>query len=178
MAEISNFESYPPLILHHLKSMSNGESSQTGNKTDPDDDIHECCYMDDPIPVIDFLCLDPDKLGETCKEWGVFRLVNHGVPVCLLTQIQEHAKMLFSLSFESKQELFNSPLSYFWGTPALTPSGTALFGGRPSISLVEGISFQLNEISSSQAENPMLETFRYKNNSNVCFILQYISSVS
>lgn len=160
MAEVSNLESYPPLILQHLKSKSDSRSNQTGDKIDPDDDIHKCCYMDDPIPVMDFQCLDWDKLDEACKEWGVFRLVNHGVPVDLLSQIHEHAKMLFSLSFESKEALFNSPLSYFWGTPALTPSGAALFGGRPSISLVEGINFQLSEISIFRAENPMLETFR------------------
>ncbi|KAL2926972.1 Gibberellin 2-beta-dioxygenase 8 [Bienertia sinuspersici] len=71
---------------------------------------------------------DSESSGAACREWGIFRLENHGVPTVVLSQLQEHAKRIFKLSFEAKQSLVNSncPIKYFWGTPALTSSGIAL----------------------------------------------------
>lgn len=63
----------------------------------------------DPVTVLDLQCLDLDKLGEVCKDWGLFRSVDHDVPVTLLNQLQDLARKLLSLSFESKQALFTSP---------------------------------------------------------------------
>ncbi|PON85458.1 Isopenicillin N synthase [Trema orientale] len=126
---------------------------------------------EDPIPVLDFQGLinqvvdnkdNINKLGEACKDWGLFRLVNHGVPPTLLSQLQDHAKQLFSLPFESKQALFTTPLSYFWGTPALTPSGTALsIKGTQNTNWVEGLNVPLSQLSQVQAQDhPTLNSFR------------------
>jgi len=65
-------------------------------------------------------------LEEACKYWSLFRLVNHGVPSTLLTKLHDQAKQFFSLSFESKQASCSAnPVTYFWGTPAPTPSDQA-----------------------------------------------------
>lgn len=76
---------------------------------DRDDTIQHKMQDFDPVTVLDLQCLDLDKLGEVCKDWGLFRSVDHDVPVTLLNQLQDLARKLLSLSFESKQALFTSP---------------------------------------------------------------------
>ncbi|XWS52973.1 hypothetical protein CRYUN_Cryun11dG0118000 [Craigia yunnanensis] len=144
-----NIESYPPLFSQ--------QSNQTQN-VDLDESIQDVEDLD-PIPLIDLQCLNLDKLGEACKDWGLFRLVNHGIPSTLLTQIQDQARKLFSLSFEYKQAILSSPLSYFWGTTARSTSGATLRSSK-SISWVEVINFPLGQLSELQFEDPLLDSFR------------------
>lgn len=142
-----SFESYPPPFRQQSPMVHSYDSS----KTLEDSDF---------IPTIDLQCLNLDSLHDACKNWGLFRLVNHGVPPALLDQLQDHARMLFSVSFESKQTLFPSPLSYFWGTPALSPSGTALLMNTPrNINWVEGLNIPLPHLSQIQSQS--LASFRY-----------------
>ncbi|CAM8913119.1 unnamed protein product [Rhodiola kirilowii] len=96
----------------------------------------------DHIPVVDLHRLDSESLHDACKNWGLFRVVNHGVPLHLTTQLQDQARNLFSLSFESKQGLKKNPVTYFWGTPALTPSGSALKGSDQSVNWVKASTFR------------------------------------
>jgi len=147
---MNNLNSYPPI----LRQLNN----QPQNLYDPNDIIED----PDPIPTIDLKCLEHKKLDEACKEWGLFRLVNHGVPITLLEQLQDLTKQLFSLSFESKQEACNeSPIKYFWGTPALTPSGKAITKGPQNINWVEGFDVPLSQLTHFQHQLPSLETIRY-----------------
>lgn len=147
-----NHESYPPVFRQQNTTSQNIDLGDTTRET----------QEVEPIPLIDLQCLNLDKVVEACKDWGLFRLVNHGIPLTLLTQLQDHARKLFSLSFESKQALFSSsPVSYFWGTPALTPSGAALSGGHQIMNWVEGLNVPLSQLSQFQAGNPMLDSFRY-----------------
>ena len=151
-------ESLPPSLRHlnHHQPPSldhNGDGDPTRNQDQ------------DPVPVIDLQCLNHDKskLEEACNYWGLFRLVNHGIPLTLLSQLQDQAKQLFSLPFESKQASCNSSpsaASYFWGTPALTPSGAALTSGPQNINLVEGFVMNLGHLSQFQPQLPELESFR------------------
>ncbi|KAK6159114.1 hypothetical protein DH2020_006428 [Rehmannia glutinosa] len=93
----------------------------------------------------------------------MFRLVNHGVPRNLLTQLHEDAHKIFSLSFEYKQGLFTSPILYFWGSPALTMSGNAKQTGpcvKDNLNWLEGFNVPLNKTSQFQYEDPLLESFR------------------
>ncbi|KAL5975203.1 iron ascorbate-dependent oxidoreductase [Asimina triloba] len=58
---------------------------------------------DDSIPVIDFT--HPDvvaQLGRACETWGVFQLVNHGVPKTVLDRLEEESRRLFALPVEQK----------------------------------------------------------------------------
>ncbi|RDY13507.1 Gibberellin 2-beta-dioxygenase 8, partial [Mucuna pruriens] len=151
---MNNLESLPP-VLRHLRHAPPSLSGDDGG-----DPIHEEL---DPLPAIDLECLthDKKKLEEACKHWGLFRLVNHGVPSTLLTQLQNQAQQLFSLSFESKHASCNaSPLSYFSGTPVLTPSGTALTRAPENINLLEGFNMPLGQLSQFQSQFPVLESFR------------------
>ncbi|KAM1115314.1 hypothetical protein TB2_038399 [Malus domestica] len=144
-------ESYPPLFRSHT------DSTQAADLDDQLNPVHD---LEDPIPLVDLQSL---KLGEACEFWGIFRLVDHGVPPTLLTQLEEHAKAVFSLPFESKQSLITSPLSYFWGTPALTPSGAALSTKGTStpqnINWVEGLNVPLAQLSQFQTDNPTVASF-------------------
>ncbi|EFH40844.1 oxidoreductase [Arabidopsis lyrata subsp. lyrata] len=125
------------------------------------------------IPVIDMERLDKEILREACKEWGIFRLENHGVPLALTSRLQEISESLLSLPFENKRDLFaavNSPLSYFWGTPALNRSGDALKRGAQAsnVTMLEGFNVPLSSLSmlptstscDDDAQEPKLESFR------------------
>ncbi|KAG7534741.1 Oxoglutarate/iron-dependent dioxygenase [Arabidopsis thaliana x Arabidopsis arenosa] len=125
------------------------------------------------IPVIDMERLDKEILREACKEWGIFRLENHGVPLALTSRLQEISESLLSLPFENKRDLFaavNSPLSYFWGTPALNRSGDALKRGAQAsnVTMLEGFNVPLSSLSKlptstscdDDAQEPKLESFR------------------
>jgi len=94
----ANFGSYPPESCHGRNAARN---------VDRDDTIQHKMQDFDPVTVLDLQCLDLDKLGEVCKDWGLFRLVNRLVNL---------AKKLLSLSFESQQALLASPISCFQST--------------------------------------------------------------
>lgn len=154
---MNNIESYPP-VLRHL--------DQQQPPPNPDPDYKDPTQEDpDTIPIIDLSCLDHDtnKLEEACKDWGLFRLVNHGVPLTLLNELQEMAKELFSLSFEVKEGACSGcPVTYFWGTPALTPSGRTLTTRSPqNINWVEGFDVALSQLPHfSVPQLPTLESIR------------------
>ncbi|KAJ8769814.1 hypothetical protein K2173_007674 [Erythroxylum novogranatense] len=143
-------DSLPPVFRDKNTSE---ESIVLDKEIEEDDDV--------VIPVIDLENPNPEKIGGACKDWGMFRLVNHGVPLNILTQLQDHSRDLFSLSFERKQSLFTTPLSYFWGTPALTPSGTALTGVPRNMNWVEGLNIPLGLLAEfGAADNAKLHSFR------------------
>lgn len=73
------------------------------------------------IPLIDLQQgLDPRRLGDACREWGVFRLVNHGIPKELSALLMEEAKRVLCMPFETKQAMAEKSVVYFWGTPVVT----------------------------------------------------------
>lgn len=146
---ISNIESYPPLFRQPKKL------------DDPDSESIKRIQNSDPIPIIDLQCINLDLLDEACKDWGIFRLVNHGVPTTLLNQLQDHAKILFSHPFESKQALFGAPITYFWGSPALSPSGAPVSRGSQNVNWVESFNVPICKLSHNQTEgSPMVVPFR------------------
>lgn len=147
--------SYPPPFRH------NPPAAQPSSC--PDADVRLDDSRSDPIPIIDLRFIDRERLREACRTWGLFRLVSHGIPPTMLTELRELAARLFSLPFEAKQDLLGSPLSYFWGTPALTPSGVALGvgpGGADRVNWVEGLNAPLCQLTHLKAEDPLLASFR------------------
>ncbi|CAA7398201.1 unnamed protein product [Spirodela intermedia] len=105
--EEEEYSSYPPVFRHiggHSSAAHGG-----GGAILPSVDL----------PVVDFQDLRPAALGEICREWGIFRLVNHGIPPSLSRRLHDEAKRLISLPFELKQTRFaGDPVTYFFGTPA------------------------------------------------------------
>lgn len=136
-----NLDSYPPVFRPIRKFDPNQNSRGQGTGMDP-------------LPLIDVECLDENKLNRACREWGIFRVINHGVPIGLLRDLQDHARTIFDLPFQSKQGLSNSccpSIRYFWGTPALSPAGVALPRATAALNVdwVEGLNVPLAQISSS-----------------------------
>ncbi|XP_076956465.1 gibberellin 2-beta-dioxygenase 8-like [Bidens hawaiensis] len=109
----------------------------------------------DPLPSIDLQQINLTILNEACTDWGIFWLVNHDIPASLLSELHEHAVKVFELGFEYKQALFesipSSVMSYFWGTPAITPAGEALAlkknQGTVNYNWVEGLNIPFSQPS-------------------------------
>ncbi|XP_071690620.1 2-oxoglutarate-dependent dioxygenase DAO-like [Rutidosis leptorrhynchoides] len=59
----------------------------------------------DKVPVIDMLKADglAEEIVNACKEWGYFRVINHGVPIELLAQMKAVNAELFDRSTEIKK---------------------------------------------------------------------------
>ncbi|KAM0044715.1 putative gibberellin 2-beta-dioxygenase [Helianthus debilis subsp. tardiflorus] len=152
--------SYPPCFRHQFSDQLTDELSGNDNHH-----THE----QDPLPSIDLHQLNLKKLEEACTDWGIFRLVNHGIPSGLLSELYEHAARMFGLEFESKQKLFESvplsAMSYFWGTPAVTPAGVPLAlckeKGIVNYNWVEGLNIPLSQPSKVDlVHQPLLRDFR------------------
>lgn len=62
------------------------------------------------VPVIDLNDPNaPNFIGNACKTWGVFQVVNHGIPMSLLSDIQCVGQNLFSLPLHHKLRAARSP---------------------------------------------------------------------
>ncbi|KAK9989001.1 hypothetical protein SO802_029240 [Lithocarpus litseifolius] len=69
---------------------------------------------EDSIPVIDFSLLTSgtpeqrsqviQELGQACKDWGFFKVINHGVPESLMEAVIEGIRGFFDLTDEEKKE--------------------------------------------------------------------------
>uniref|UniRef100_A0A803NHQ1 Uncharacterized protein n=1 Tax=Cannabis sativa TaxID=3483 RepID=A0A803NHQ1_CANSA len=164
---VSNSSSYPPPFRQQQTEDGDSAESEQLNSEVVDWEYNS-------VPVLDYdkdinyYGTDDDDSGfvvdEICRDWGLFRLVNHGVPPTLLSQLHDQAKQIFSLPFETKQDIMTTPLSYFWGTPVLSPSGVALSmkGSHQNSSWVEGINIPLSQLSKipPQDHHPTLNSFR------------------
>lgn len=151
-----NFSSYPPFFRPN-QSADNGQQSNSDPKLD------SLTYAEPgSLPLIDFETLNPAHLSQVCREWGMFRLTNHGVSVELLAQLHDHANKLFSESFESKEAIPTTPMLYFWGNPALTMSGNSQQKGPRADrhNWLEGLNVPLAKISHFHYQDPLLESFR------------------
>lgn len=71
------------------------------------------------IPVIDLSHKNEDlitKVGKACEEWGVFQVINHGVPIELERKIQSCVKKFFDLSRDEKMKVVRdelNPVGYY-----------------------------------------------------------------
>ncbi|KAL5975204.1 iron ascorbate-dependent oxidoreductase [Asimina triloba] len=62
------------------------------------------------VPIIDLT--DPDvvtQIGHASGTWGVFQVINHGIPIELLRQVDLQTRRLFSLPPEQKLKAARSP---------------------------------------------------------------------
>lgn len=153
-------ESYPPIFRQPNRPLCYNQKQDLCND--------EVVTGPGTLPVIDFQCINEEKLHEACADWGVFRLVNHGIPTSLMNQLLETSKQVFNYRFESKQRLFScSPVTYFWGTPALNSKGLALQQPQ-NINWMEGFNVPLSQLSShthtdkdDKDDDPLSTSFRY-----------------
>ncbi|XP_050215103.1 jasmonate-induced oxygenase 4 [Mercurialis annua] len=86
------------------------------------------------IPEVDLFCFDAEHrdsareaVGEACREWGVFHVSNHGVPVELIDQIRSAGFSFFKdCPFQEKLQYAcdpNSAASQGYGSKMLLPQG-------------------------------------------------------
>ncbi|KAE8661181.1 Flavonol synthase/flavanone 3-hydroxylase [Hibiscus syriacus] len=77
------------------------------------------------IPVIDFS--HPDQadivrsMANASRDWGIFQVVNHGIPLDLIQRLQMVGKQFFDLPQEEKEVYANTP-----GAPSLEGYGSKL----------------------------------------------------
>ncbi|MED6161087.1 iron ascorbate-dependent oxidoreductase [Stylosanthes scabra] len=68
------------------------------------------CHGDENVPIINLNDPNAPKLiGNACKTWGVFQLVNHGIPLSLFDDIERTGMALFSLSTHQKLKAARTP---------------------------------------------------------------------
>ncbi|CAK7329795.1 unnamed protein product [Dovyalis caffra] len=67
---------------------------------------------DEEIPVIDLSVSSPtdtqevvSKIGEACKKWGFFQVINHGVPMELRQKMEKVAKEFFDQPIEERRKV-------------------------------------------------------------------------
>lgn len=151
--ERSEMSSYPPPFRQTHPPLEEPPSFDEVLKGYPIQHTLEGGDDDDDVPVIDLQDPDLQTLNEASRDWGVFRLINHGIPQKLSDRVWSYAKDLFSLPFESKQTHFSThPITYFWGTPALQQSVL-------NLNRVEGFHAPLANLLLQQ-QQVMLESFR------------------
>ncbi|EPS66350.1 hypothetical protein M569_08430, partial [Genlisea aurea] len=144
--------SYPPL----LRAPQTPISDHRLTEEDDDSESH-------PLPVIDFQRTTSQEIGKACREWGMFRLINHQVPEDLHRQLHRVAAEIFNLSFEEKDGFPTTPVLYFWGSPAISMAGNANKTEPPfknKLKLLEGFDVPLRGIARFHYQDPMLESFR------------------
>lgn len=65
------------------------------------------------IPVVDLS--DPDRanvvkcISDAAQEWGIFQVVNHGIPVEVIKELQRVGKEFFELPVEEKEAYATQP---------------------------------------------------------------------
>ncbi|KAJ3675663.1 hypothetical protein LUZ60_004705 [Juncus effusus] len=69
------------------------------------------------LPIVDlarladptFYCEEAAKLDSACKEWGFFRLVNHGVPEILIKQLKIDVMQFYNIPLEETKAYQQQP---------------------------------------------------------------------
>ncbi|KAI3738026.1 hypothetical protein L2E82_28044 [Cichorium intybus] len=93
----------------------------------PSEEPHQNIQTQDPqdslIPVIDLS--DPramDLIGQACETWGMFQIINHGVPLELVKEAESEARRLFALTTQKKRKVLRSPgEATGYGLPRISP---------------------------------------------------------
>ncbi|KAL7003759.1 Protein DOWNY MILDEW RESISTANCE 6 [Sarracenia purpurea var. burkii] len=70
-------------------------------------EVEDC----EDVPIIDLGCGDRiliiQQIGEACRTYGFFQVINHGVPVELVEKMLEVAEEFFALPVEEKMKLYS-----------------------------------------------------------------------
>ncbi|KAF7112673.1 hypothetical protein RHSIM_RhsimUnG0204600 [Rhododendron simsii] len=118
------------------------------------------------IPIIDLSKPDPKaRLVAACEEFGFFKVINHGVPMEFITELESEAIKFFSLpSFEKEKTGPPNPLGY--GNKRIGPNGDV--GWVEFLLLTTNKEFNSQRFSSMFGKNP--EMF-------LCAVNDYVSAV-
>lgn len=104
-----------PLAYHHITPLDFNsidkvpESHQWSQPDEPHQKIQIHDLQDSLIPVIDLT--DPNAMnliGQACKTWGMFQVINHGVPLELVKKVEFESRRLFALPGQEKCKVLRS----------------------------------------------------------------------
>ncbi|XP_023763105.1 gibberellin 3-beta-dioxygenase 1 [Lactuca sativa] len=108
-----DFESIDGVPESHLWSQSD-ESHQKIQTNNPRDSLIPVIDLSDPCAI--------DLIGQACKTWGMFQVINHGVPLELVKKVEFEARRLFSLTTHEKRKVLRSPTGATgYGLPRISP---------------------------------------------------------
>ncbi|PWA68690.1 oxoglutarate/iron-dependent dioxygenase [Artemisia annua] len=72
------------------------------------------------IPIIDPNALD--LIGQASKTWGIFQVINHGVPLALIKKLESESRRLFALPTDEKHKVLRSANAVTgYGTARISP---------------------------------------------------------
>lgn len=94
-----DFDSIDGVPESHIWSQSD-EPQQIIQTQDPQESL---------IPIIDLS--DPnamDLIDQACKTWGMFQVINHGVPLALIKEVESESRRLFGLPTDEKYKVLRS----------------------------------------------------------------------
>ncbi|XP_052206573.1 gibberellin 2-beta-dioxygenase 1-like [Diospyros lotus] len=118
------------------------------------------------VPLIDLSRPDSKNLlVKACKEFGFFKVVNHGVPGKFITKLESEATKFFSLPISEKQKA-GSPDPFGYGSKSIGPNGDV--GWVEYLLLTTSTELGFQRFISIPGQNP--ENFR-------CTVNEYVSAV-
>ncbi|KAH8482689.1 hypothetical protein H0E87_029952 [Populus deltoides] len=110
MSNLSEAYTDNPLHLHHIipldfdsvRTVPDSHVWPTSHAFESDDQLS--------IPTVDLMDPDAVKLvGHACETWGVFQVINHGIPLDIIDEVESEARRLFSLPTGHKLKALRSP---------------------------------------------------------------------
>ncbi|XP_076950000.1 gibberellin 3-beta-dioxygenase 1-like [Bidens hawaiensis] len=76
---------------------------------EPVDNIQTHDLKDSPIPVIDLGSPNAKSfIANACEKWGIFQVINHGVPFELVKKVESESQKLFALPTHEKCKVLRS----------------------------------------------------------------------
>ncbi|KAI3743591.1 hypothetical protein L1987_61301 [Smallanthus sonchifolius] len=76
---------------------------------EPLNKIQTCDLRDSLIPVIDLTnSKSRNLIGQACETWGMFQVINHGVPSDLVKKVESESRRLFALPAHEKRRVLRS----------------------------------------------------------------------
>uniref|UniRef100_A0A6N2NF70 Fe2OG dioxygenase domain-containing protein n=1 Tax=Salix viminalis TaxID=40686 RepID=A0A6N2NF70_SALVM len=112
MNTLSEAYRHHPLHLHHIipldfdsvRTVPDSHAWPTSHAFEPDHGDQSS------IPTVDLMDADAVKLiRHACETWGVFHVINHGIPMEMLDEAESEARRLFSLPAGQKLTALRSP---------------------------------------------------------------------
>ncbi|OMO52394.1 Oxoglutarate/iron-dependent dioxygenase [Corchorus capsularis] len=92
-----------PLDFHSVPTVPDSHVWPKSDAFSSDDDRFS-------IPIVDLNDPDAVKLiGHACETWGAFQVINHGIPLNLLDDMESETRRLFSLPAQQKMKALREP---------------------------------------------------------------------